>query len=170
LQSVEGRQIEEVVLSIFHTLLFHRTTGKFHYKREGTYSIGTVGFIDKDCDFIDFTFVRCSSNELDQALKREISAFKDGLRNSEGPLTGQITLEFYQRKKTRWPFPSECIPWEVWTIKLNVVTLTNEYERQICREKVGEILGEKVSHQTSGPPNASVAATMRKLFKDTLAL
>ncbi|XP_077987763.1 autophagy-related protein 101-like [Glandiceps talaboti] len=208
--SVEGRQIEEVVLSIFHTLLFHRTTGKFHYKREGTYSIGTVGILDVDCDFIDFTYVRCTSDELDAALKREISTFKDALRNSEGPLTGQISLEFYQRKKTRWPFPAESIPWEVWTLKLNVITLTNEHERQICREKVGERLGEKiiciteamnrneylpkmpnqsdldcvfdttysdvqpylykVSHMTSGPPNASVSSTMRKLIRDTLAL
>lgn len=57
---------------------------------------------------------------------------------------GQISLEFYQKKKSRWPFSDECIPWEVWSIKVNVVSLANEQERQICREKVGEKLGEKV--------------------------
>lgn len=57
---------------------------------------------------------------------------------------GQISLEFYQKKKSRWPFSDECIPWEVWSIKVNVVNLANEQERQICREKVGEKLGEKV--------------------------
>lgn len=30
---------------------------KFHYKQEGTYSIGTVGVEDVDCDFVDFTYV-----------------------------------------------------------------------------------------------------------------
>ena len=30
---------------------------QFHYKQEGSYSIGTLGFVDEDCDFIDFTYV-----------------------------------------------------------------------------------------------------------------
>jgi hypothetical protein len=32
--------------------------GKFKYKQEGSYSVGTVGYEDVDCDFIDFTYVR----------------------------------------------------------------------------------------------------------------
>ncbi|XP_022094157.1 autophagy-related protein 101-like [Acanthaster planci] len=143
--SVEGRQVEEVVLSLLHTLLFHRTTGKFHYKQEGTYAIGTVGMVDVDCDFVDFTYVRCHSAELDRVLRKEVTAFRDSLRSSDGSLSnGQISLEFYQKKKNRWPFPDECIPWEVWTIQINNVTLSNEHERQLYREKLGEILGEKV--------------------------
>ena len=43
--------------SLFHTLLFHRTLGKFHYKQEGNYCVGTVGYEDVDCDFIDLTYV-----------------------------------------------------------------------------------------------------------------
>lgn len=39
----------------------------------------------------------------------------------------QISLEFHQKKRARWPFPAECIPWEVWTIKLDVITLANEH-------------------------------------------
>lgn len=31
---------------MLHTVLLHRSTGKFHYKKEGTYSIGTVGTQD----------------------------------------------------------------------------------------------------------------------------
>ena len=142
--SVEGRQIEEVVASIFHTLLFHRTLGKFHYKQEGSYSIGTVGVVDVDCDFVDFTYVRLSSEELDQSLKHDIGAFRDALRSGGGTNSGQISLEFHQKKRGRWPFPAECIPWEVWTVKLDVLTLANEHERQICREKVGEQLTEKI--------------------------
>ncbi|CAH2224108.1 autophagy-related 101 [Pelobates cultripes] len=142
--SVEGRQVEEAMLAILHTILLHRSTGKFHYKKEGNYSIGTVGTQDIDCDFIEFTYVRVSSDELDRALHKAVSEFKDALRNSGSDGIGQLSLEFYQKKKSRWPFSDECIPWEVWTIKVNVVSLANEQERQICREKVGEKLGEKI--------------------------
>ncbi|KAI3373420.1 hypothetical protein L3Q82_022025, partial [Scortum barcoo] len=139
--TVEARQVEEAMLALLHTILLHRSTGKFHYKKEGTYSIGTVGTLDIDCDFIDFSFVRVSSEELDRVIRKAVSEFKDAL-SSDG--MGQISLEFYQKKKSRWPFSDECIPWEVWSIKVNVVNLANEQERQICREKVGEKLGEKV--------------------------
>ncbi|XP_043927066.1 autophagy-related protein 101 [Protopterus annectens] len=142
--SVEGRQIEEAVLALLHTILLHRSTGKFHYKKEGTYSIGTVGIQDTDCDFIEFTYVRLTSEELDRSLRKVVGEFKDALRNSGGDGMGQISLEFYQKKKSRWLFSDECIPWEVWTIRVNVVNLANEQERQICREKIGEKLGEKV--------------------------
>lgn len=54
---MEGRQVDEAVASIFHTVLFHRSLGKFQYKQEGSYSVGTVGYEDVDCDFIDFTYV-----------------------------------------------------------------------------------------------------------------
>ncbi|XP_063957226.1 autophagy-related protein 101-like [Lytechinus pictus] len=142
--TVEGRQIEEVVLSLFHTLLFHRTTGKFQYKQEGTYSIGTIGMVELDCDYTDFSYIRCDSAELDAFLKKEVSGFRDILKSNDGLHSGQISLEFYEKKKNRWPFPDESIPWEVWTLIINVVTLTNEHERQAYREKLGELLGEKV--------------------------
>lgn len=142
--TVESRQVEESMLALLHTILLHRSTGKFHYKKEGTYSIGTVGTQDIDCDFIDFTFVRVSSEELDRVIRKAVSEFKDALSISGSDGMGQISLEFYQKKKSRWPFSDECIPWEVWSIKVNVVSLANEQERQICREKVGEKLGEKV--------------------------
>lgn len=76
--SVEGRQVEEAMLAVLHTVLLHRSTGKFHYKKEGTYSIGTVGTQDVDCDFIDFTYVRVSSEELDRALRKVVGEFKVG--------------------------------------------------------------------------------------------
>lgn len=74
--TVETRQVEEATLAVLHTILLHRSTGKFHYKKEGTYSIGTVGTLDIDCDFIDFTFVRVSSEELDRVLRKAVSEFK----------------------------------------------------------------------------------------------
>lgn len=119
---------------------------QFHYTQEGSYSIGTVGIVDVDCDFVDFTYVRVGSDALDLTLKKEVSIFRDTLRSVDGPGSGQISLEFFQKKRARWPFPAECIPWEVWTVKLDILTLANENERQICREKLGEILSEKVIH------------------------
>lgn len=74
--SLEGRQVDEALLALLHTILLHRSTGKFHYKKEGTYSIGTVGTQDTDCDFIDFTFVRVSSDELDRVIRKAVAEFK----------------------------------------------------------------------------------------------
>lgn len=79
--TVEARQVEEAMLALLHTILLHRSTGKFHYKKEGTYSIGTVGTLDIDCDFIDFTFVRVSSEELDRVIRRAVSEFKVKQKN-----------------------------------------------------------------------------------------
>lgn len=100
--SVEGRQVEEAMLAVLHTVLLHRSTGKFHYKKEGTYSIGTVGTQDVDCDFIDFTYVRVSSEELDRALRKVVGEFKVGcdmvgstwasVPLRVGLLLGQLTL------------------------------------------------------------------------------
>ncbi|XP_066984327.1 autophagy-related protein 101 [Macrobrachium rosenbergii] len=146
--AVEGRQVDEAVLSLFHTLLFHRSTGKFHYKNDDTYAVGTIGFQDVDCDFIDFTYVRCSSEELDRYIRREVSGFCEAIRALDAPSNGSVALEFYQRKRGRWPFASENIPWEIWTLRINVVSLNNESERQVWREKVGETLGEKLLHIT----------------------
>lgn len=61
-QATECHQISEVVSCIFHSILFHRTLGKFHYRQEGKYSIGTIGYEDIDCDFIDLTYVSRKQN------------------------------------------------------------------------------------------------------------
>ena len=60
-------------------------------------------------------------------MKREVVGFRDLLRGAESSGCGQISLEFYQKKPARWPFPAECIPWEVWTVKLDILTLANEH-------------------------------------------
>lgn len=80
--SVEGRQVDEAMLALLHTILLHRSTGKFHYKKEGTYSIGTVGTQDVDCDFIDFSFVRVSSDELDRVIRKAVAEFKVKIKKS----------------------------------------------------------------------------------------
>ena len=75
--------------------------------------MGTVGYEDVDCDTIDHTFIRTASTGLDTLLRREVAAFSEELKKSSGVKSGQISLEFFQRKRTRWPFPPENIPWEV---------------------------------------------------------
>lgn len=145
--TMEDRQINEALASIFHTVLFHRSLGKFIYSGD-SYSVGTVGTADVDCDFIDFTYVCCSSPTLDRAIKKEISSFSEQLRSNESAGAGQISLEFFQRKKNRWPFPHEQIPWEVWTVQLDLLDLGNEDERQMCRERVGDMLSEKILYIT----------------------
>lgn len=71
LQTVEGHQVDEAVASIFHTVLFHRSLGKFCYKQEGHYSIGTVGYEDVDCDFIDFTYVSTRANAYSDDVEQK---------------------------------------------------------------------------------------------------
>jgi autophagy-related protein 101 len=146
--TLEDRQINETLASIFHTVLFHRSLGKFIYSGDSSYSVGTIGTQDIDCDFIDFTYVCCSSPSLDRAIKKEISVFSEQLRSHESAGAGQISLEFFQKKKNRWPFQPECIPWEVWTIRLDLLELNNEDERQIYRERVGDMLTEKILYIT----------------------
>lgn len=143
---VEGRQVDEAVASIFHTVLFYRTLGKFDYNKDTVYSVGTIGTTDVDCDFIDFTYVCCTSQQLDRTLKREINTLSEQLRSNESCGQGQISLEFYQKKKkSRW-FAPECIPWEVWTVRLDLLTLSSEEERQQYREKVGDMLTDKICY------------------------
>lgn len=146
--SLEDRQINETLASIFHTVLFHRSLGKFLFSNDSSYSVGTVGTQDIDCDFIDFTYVCCSSPTLDRVIKKEISSFSEQLRSPESSGAGQISLEFYQKKKNRWPFQTEFIPWEVWTIRLDILKLNNEDERQMYRESVGDLLAEKIVYIT----------------------
>lgn len=77
--------------------------------------------------------VRCSSGEMQRIVHREASAFGQCLREREresqgrpSAAEGHIALTFYQVKKARWPFPSESIPWEVWNLRVEVVTLASE--------------------------------------------
>ena len=38
--TVESQHVKDVLSSLFHTILFHRSFGNISYKKEGTYSIG----------------------------------------------------------------------------------------------------------------------------------
>ncbi len=78
-----------------------------------------------DCDFLDFTYVQINSSELAQRVNQEIATFAESLKTSD---SNTISLEFFTRKKKSWPlnFQSENIPWEIWTIKIELMQLSNE--------------------------------------------
>jgi hypothetical protein len=93
LQTVEGRQVDEAVASIFHTVLFHRSLGKFSYKQEGSYSMGTVGYEDVDCDFIDFTYVRICNYFISFSWIYDVGLYKalfDSPCKLFGPSSGGV--------------------------------------------------------------------------------
>ncbi|XP_002125864.2 autophagy-related protein 101 [Ciona intestinalis] len=144
---VECGQVEESVLGIFHSILLHRSTGKFHYRHEGTYSVGTVGTNDVDCEFVDFTYVAVASNALDAILRKHVGAFREQLeqKSINGVAAGTISLEFFQKRRNRWPFNDECVPWEVWNLQVIERVLSSENERVVARETAGARLAEKVA-------------------------
>lgn len=119
-------------LAIFHTVLIHRTAGKHTPKADSSnaYTIGSIGFCDVDCDFLDYTYVQINSSDLTQRLNQEIAAFTEALKSSE---CNKISLEFFTRKKRSWPlnFHSENIPWEIWTIKIELMKLSNENGKKL---------------------------------------
>lgn len=139
---MEGRQVEEAMLAVLHTVLLHRSTGKFHYKKEGTYSIGTVGIQDVDCDFIDFTYVRVSSDELDRALRKVVGEFKVGVC---GPANGRWTWNMY--------FFTLAVCWTGWPFQ-RAESFLQGSKGQMCQVLWGEVgsvcLGEHVYSSLGG--------------------
>lgn len=139
--------MDEVIASIFHTVLFHRSCGKFTYNSEESYSIRTVSYVDVDCDFIDFTYVCCASEALGRSVKREISDFSEMLRTADSaaaPAHGSISLEFFQKRRARWPFQPECVPWEVWTVCCELAEAREEHDARAKHESVVEMLQDKI--------------------------
>jgi len=55
-----------------------------------------------------------------------------------------INLEFYQRKRRKWPLTECIIPWEVWELNLEIVKALHNEDFSQMRGVVGEKLGETV--------------------------
>ena len=144
---VERQQVEETVLSLFHTILFHRSMGKFTYRQEKAYSVGTIGTEDIDCEYIDFTFVRISSKLLDVIVRKHVVAFRDQLaeHSYNGIALGTITLEFFQKRRSHWPFSEECVPWEIWNIQVTERSLPQFFKQVPNRESAVTKLGDKIA-------------------------
>uniref|UniRef100_A0A914X0V0 Autophagy-related protein 101 n=1 Tax=Plectus sambesii TaxID=2011161 RepID=A0A914X0V0_9BILA len=143
--TVESRQLKEAVSCVFHTLLLHRSVGKFRYKAEGSYSVGVVGTEDVDCDYVDLTYVRANSPELTDLLESDVGAFCDAIGSvPQTVVSGRIALEFFQKRKRQWPLPEDVVPWEIWQLQVDVVRVESENEYHRLRDSVGECLGDAV--------------------------
>lgn len=182
--SIEGHQIDEVVSSLFHTILFHRSYGKFDYKpnEENKYSVGTLGYTDVDCNFFDFTYVCCSSVDLQTTVQKHIHQFSNCLRNtqdsnlnSSNPTSGLISLEFFKKNKKHWPFNEICIPWELWNVRLELIKLNNEQERRLSCEKTVNILTQQiiyicdVMNRNDYVPNIPIKSELDLIFDTSYA-
>lgn len=114
------KETTDVAQALVHSIIFFRTHGKFNYKHEGSYSIGTLGFEKVVCDHLDFSYVRCASSTLVNRINNKIQEFTDKL--NENTQSGTLSLEFYTKRPSRWPFNDSKIVWEVWNIKLVINT------------------------------------------------
>ena len=164
--NAEIRQVEDAVLSVFHAVLFHRASGKIQFRHEGesplpvvvvalflsrpffvlspgSYAVGTVGYEDVDCDTVNFTYVRCMCPLLDEKLRRDVRSFVDALGRDQ--TSGTVSLQFYEKRKSRWPFGEDTVVWEVWTVKVNVARVTVEKQRREIYERLSEKLSEAVA-------------------------
>uniref|UniRef100_A0A2M4ARZ4 Autophagy-related protein 101 n=1 Tax=Anopheles triannulatus TaxID=58253 RepID=A0A2M4ARZ4_9DIPT len=145
---LEPCQLEEATASIFHTILFHRSLGKFRIIDRSSYTAGSLGYQEVDCRLIDLTYIRCNSQSLDQTVGRQLVAFSRQMHACGGSGSGgQISLEFYQRRRNRWhtyQTAASCFPWEVWSVQLELVELRDERERELCRDRLGDTLREMI--------------------------
>ena len=144
---VERVQVEEAVLSLFHTILLHRSMGKFTYKEEKAYSVGTIGTEDIDCEYLDFTFVRISSKLLDAIIRKQVVTFREQLaeHSNNGIALGTITLEFYQKRRSHWPFSEESVPWEIWNIQVTEQSFPHVSRQISSRETISAKLCDKIA-------------------------
>lgn len=134
------RDITDVAQAIIHSLLFFRTHGKFNYKHEGSYSIGTLGYERVEATHLDFTYIRCKSTSLVSHINGKIQEIVNKLNELSNSVT--FTLEFYTRKPNRWPFNDSKIIWELWNIKLvitNPSSSTNRLE-DVLSQKLLDIV------------------------------
>lgn len=119
-----------------------------NFRNEDSFSVGTIGYEDVDCSTVDFTYVRCLCPSLDEKLRKDVRTFIDAL--GRGQTSGTVSIEFYEKRKSRWPFGEDSVVWEVWTVKINIVRVTLEKQRR----EISESLTEKLSEAVSGVAEA----------------
>lgn len=122
------KQACDVTKAVIHSIVFFRTFGKFTYKHDSSYCIGSLGFEEVDCQSLDFTYIRSSSPSLTSAIDARLSEFVSKLDEKSGYAI--LLLEFYTKKQNRWPFNDTKIVWESWTLRLTFAqpVSLNSYE------------------------------------------
>ena len=107
---VDTGEVEDVCLCLLHTILFHRTQGKFSFLQpEGTFSIGTVGYRDTECQNIDHVFVQNDSAELDRHVRKEVAYLLQEMHRTKGLRSLVVSMEFFEKKRAIWLFATEQV-------------------------------------------------------------
>jgi len=143
------KDIADVAKSLIHSVIFFRTHGKFNYKHEGSYFIGTLGYEVVVCDHLDFTYLRCTSPALVNRIDEKVQEFAD--KFDEFASLGTVSLEFYTKRPSRWPFNDAKILWEVWNIKIVIQpsSRTSAKDGHVqryanCTAKIEDVLSQKL--------------------------
>ena len=84
--------VSDIVGSVFSTVLFHRTLGKFSCHKHNLYSLGSVGFQDVDLPVLEITHV---------------SSLVTGTRRDGGTLKQDMAPQ-------AWQGPPQVLIWAPW--------------------------------------------------------
>jgi len=118
--TVEEEHIEDVVLALFHTILFHRSSGKFCYTNDHSFLKVDQVPIDVTCRTLPSVTYVSASSQLDEVLQKDAARLRRRLTHfSALPNTQQISLEFYEHRTATWLLGgTSAVPWEVWRLTL----------------------------------------------------
>ncbi|CAL8097870.1 unnamed protein product [Calicophoron daubneyi] len=118
--TVEGPEVEEIVSSIFHTVLFHRTLPTLDFKGGAVSYNSYLGTRDVDCENFELAYVCVNSEKLISRVANAVNTFANNLRaeavSAGGEARGTINLEFAIHRKGTWGLGSEPSVWERWTV------------------------------------------------------
>lgn len=137
--------VSDITRALVHSVIFFRTHGKFNYKHEGSYSIGTLGFERANSSNQLLSYIRCSSSLLVDRVNAKIEEFVS--RINESTISATFAIEFYTKRQSRWPFNDARIIWELWNFKI--------------------VLNQPLSWQPSNDPNRQLDTSSR--LEDTLS-
>ena len=120
---IECHNVFEVVSSLFHSILFLRSHGKLQRTPDG-HKESPQHFEDVDLGFIELTYVRNQSTELQRCVDESIKKFSTELHRCSEPRKGTISLEFYRiDKRIATSFLPRHVVWEAWTINIEIIHL-----------------------------------------------
>lgn len=85
--------------------------------------------------------IRCASPSFVDLINKEVKSFVDKLREDRSNQSGQVTLEFYSKKKRGWSFVEDSFRWEFWTVRIDTHNHQSHSNRLVHLE---EVLLEKV--------------------------
>ncbi|KAF8950902.1 hypothetical protein CPC16_002346 [Podila verticillata] len=114
--TIERSLLKDALRAILHTILFHRVFANIK---------------PRDIDILDITIPIIDDPEIDRLVDEKIAAFVKSVDSSQQS-KGQIGLMFYEKRTKRAWFSSSSaeVCWEQWGITINIVTNTNEKDRQ----------------------------------------